>query len=238
MKSTYNLNGIILSRLTYKESDSKIAVYTLEKGKINLIVRGTTKLNSKLSGHIEPFSLCSIMGVRGKNLDYAGAVLCDNAYAEIKKNYFKTILTGKVISFFEKEIKEEEKDKNIFLFLYNFLESLNYFNFKKDILEKNLNLFYYFFIFKLLVELGYSPDFSSNFNPKSNFSFFDFKNSSLIPEAQKNKNSYLKISNNLINLLKLVKKSDFNKLFSFRIEENLKKESEKMIFLFYKYNFF
>jgi DNA repair protein RecO len=231
MKATYNLKGIILSRNAFKDRDSKIAVYSLEKGRVDFRVRGTSSLKSKLSGHIEPISFCSIMGVRGKQFDYAGAVVCEDAYANIKNNYSKIDLAGKVISFFLKEMKEPEEDQKIFDILKDFLDNLN--------LETNNNLdfdlFYYFFIFKLLDKLGYGPNFEVDTLKTKNNKYFDFKNSAIILE--KTKNQYLKISDSVINILILVKKSNFKNLFSKEFKLIEKQELKKIISLFYKYNF-
>jgi len=232
MQGTYNLNGIILSRTAFKERDSRIIFYSFEQGKISLVVRGTSSLKSKLSGHIEPISFCNIMAIEGKQFDYAGSVVCTDAYANIKDNYPKVELAGKAITFFLKEIKETEKDEEIFYFMKDFLNSLNL---KKDD-NINYDLFYYIFIFKLLDKLGYGPNLEISDSQKE-FSFFDFKNSCLVLKNNNENQDYLKISHQAVNLLKILVNNNFDKIFLFDIDKNIGQEIKKIILLFYKYNF-
>jgi len=243
MHGTYNLNGIILSRSALKERDSKIVFYSFEGGKINLVVRGTSSLKSKLSGHIEPISFCNVMAVEGKQFDYAGAVVCTNAYANIKNDYSKTILAGKVISFLIKEIKEEEEDINIFNILKDFLDTLN------NLEKSNLNflslgrftLFYYFFIFKIMKELGFSPLLNCCVNnpmhKNNEIKYFDYKKGGVICAECKKENHSFQVSKNAINLLNLVLKEDFGKLFKIDYQEDIAREVEKIISSFYRYQF-
>lgn len=243
MRGTYNLNGIILSRLALKERDSRIVFYSFENGKIDLVVRGTSSLKSKLSGHIEPISFCSIMAVEGKQFDYAGAVVCVDAYANIKNNYSKIVLAGKAIAFLIKEIKEEERDENIFNTLKSFLDVLN------NSGDSQINylpsghfaLFYHFFILKIMKELGFSPLLNccvNNPQHKNNeIKYFDYKKGGVIcAECAKEGHSF-QISKNAVDLLNLALKEDFEKLFKTGYQEEFAQEVEKIVNSFYRYQF-
>jgi DNA repair protein RecO len=86
MQETNSIRAIVLRRVKYRENDSKISVYSFEKGLLELVVRGTARSKSKLAGHIEPFNLVNIMIVKGKNFDYAGSVVSEKSFLNIKND--------------------------------------------------------------------------------------------------------------------------------------------------------
>jgi len=233
MKATYNLKGIILSRSAFRERDSKITIYSLEKGRIELVVRGTFKVDSKLSGHIEALNLSSIMAVRGKSFDYAGTVFCENAYAFIRKDYFKIILANRIFKLILKEIKENEVDEEIFHLLKNFLDVLNL----ENIIINDIDFYYYVFLFKFLDKLGYSPNLDFKFSQKNKIKYFSLESSSFVENPKVIDKYTIGIEDKLINLLILVKKIDFKDLFNSNFSLRDKKEFKKVVSLFYRYNF-
>ncbi len=151
---TQILQSIILSRKPFREKDTKIILYSRERGKLELVARGTKKSHSKLAGHLEPIILSQIMLVPGRRFDYIGSARADNCFLNIKNNLEKLWLAGRALDIFNRVIKEEEKDENIFNFLLNFLEIINKDNFKPIDSEA----VYYIFTLKFLQELGYAPE--------------------------------------------------------------------------------
>src|SRR3989338_3832961 len=145
MEETYNLTAIILNRRPFSENDGRVAVYSGERGKLELTVRGLKKIKSKLAGHLEPITLASIMAVRGRQYDYVGAAVSEDCYFNIKSDLDKLAAAGEAIRIFNKIIKTGQADAEIFELLKNFF----------NVLENNAKGAYNFlcrlFIFKLLV---------------------------------------------------------------------------------------
>jgi len=152
MEETYNIQAIVLKRQDFRENDSKIIIYSLEKGKLELVARGAKKISSKLSGHIEPIGLVRIMAVRGKQYDYVGGAVSKDSFQKIKNDLDKIKSSGEVINIFLKLIKEEEKNLDIYNLIKSFFEIFN----RKDF-EKN-NFLTSIFLLKLLSYIGYSPE--------------------------------------------------------------------------------
>lgn len=153
MQDTYYIKAIILKRTSFREYDSKVTVYSLEKGKIDLVARGTKKILSKLAGHLEPLTLTDIMVVRGKQFDYIGSAVSENVFKELKHNYEKLNLAGEAINIFNKLVKEEEPDRKLFSLLGNFFIYLNNLS---DNFNQPLSIA---FKIKLINHLGYRPNF-------------------------------------------------------------------------------
>ena len=47
MEETYNTKAIILNRQPFRERDSRVTIFSLERGKLILVARGTKKITSK-----------------------------------------------------------------------------------------------------------------------------------------------------------------------------------------------
>ncbi len=66
MDLPYSSEGIVLTSDKYRESDRLLGIYTREHGKLRVISRGSRKMSSKLSPHLEPLDYVSLMLVNGK----------------------------------------------------------------------------------------------------------------------------------------------------------------------------
>ncbi len=239
MDETFQTRAIILNRYDFNEDDSKVIVYSPVKGKLELVVRGAKKIKSKLAGHVEPITLSDLMVVHGRQYDYVGNAVTQKSFANVKSDLAKLIIVGRIISVFNKIIKFSQAEKNVYDLLENFLNLFN-----TDIIPPaNYNLLASFFIFKLLIELGYQPELSfcvnckNKITPKNNK--FDPATGGIICHncSEKSVSKFrLTISENSIKLLRLIKQSDFNKLIKIKINDKLKKEIINIISSFLNYH--
>jgi DNA repair protein RecO (recombination protein O) len=110
MEPTFNTRAIILNRVDFRESDSRIICYSEDVGKLELVARGAKKLKSKSSGHIEPLTLSSIMVVKGKDVNYAGTATGENFYPDIKADLDKIFIALQALALVEKMTREGEVD--------------------------------------------------------------------------------------------------------------------------------
>lgn len=127
MEQTFNTRAIILSRHDFWEDDSRIIVFSEEKGKMSLVVRGAKKMKSKLSGHVEPLTLSRLMIVKGKDFDYVGSAKGENFFIDVKENLGKLALAGKALFLVDKMTREGEIDeqRDLYELLRGFLSELD-----------------------------------------------------------------------------------------------------------------
>ncbi len=239
MDETYTTKAIILNRQPFREADSKITAYSLEKGKIELIVRGAKKIKSKLAGHLEPLNLSEIMVVRGRQFDYVGGAVSANCYGAIKSDLEKLMLAGRIINVFNKLIKMEDRTdvEVIFRLLRSILEVLN--SGQKS--AANSELLFNFFVLRLMAQLGHKPELHNcvvcrkKITPNNNY--FDLSRGGLIClNCQRNKNnSILPISTDCIKILRLAIESDFSRLTKLKINDILAKEINNIVCSFLKF---
>jgi len=179
---TYNTKAIILDRQSFREKDLRVIVFTEKFGKKEYIARGAKKPGAKISGHVEPITLASLMVASGKNLDYVATSQGDNFFADIKSDLNKVKLAGRVINLVNSLSKEgEDHGAETFCLLNDFLVFLDNNNIRE------IDYFLYFTL-KFIKILGYAPD------------------------SEKDNIGDLKISLDLIKTLKFILENDFKKI--------------------------
>ena len=154
MEETFYLTGIVVKREDCRENDSRVFLYTKEKGMIELVARGTKKINSKMAAHLEPFNLVNLMVVKGRRYDYVGSVISEECFRVIKEDFTKVMVCGRVVGFLLKNIKFNLPDQDLFDLI------LDYFYFLEgtDISKNKKSLVYHFFILNFLAKSGQGPE--------------------------------------------------------------------------------
>ena len=240
MEETYQLKTIILDKKPFREYDVKVTVFSFEKGKLELVVRGAKRLKSKLAGHLEPITLSNIMAIRGRRFDYAGSAFGESYFPNIKSNLDKLYSAGRAFMIFKKIVKDGERDYKLFKLLGSFLEVLDH----NMLPAVGYELLVNFFILKLMVSLGYKPELynclvcNSKIEPNGNS--FNISRGGLVCLKcnRPNNTQALTISDNCIKVLRLAADDNhnFEKLAKLKINKNLTKEVIKIIESFSKYH--
>lgn len=240
MEETYNLNAIVLYRRPFAEVDGCVTLYSWERGKLDLVVRGLKKIKSKLAGHLEPLTLASIMAVRGRQYDYVGAAVSEQSCGGIKCDLEKLTAAGRAINVFNKLVKIGVVDEKLFILLKNFLQILN--NYKPSAIS--YELFLQTFIFKLLSELGHQPELYYCVNCRSKITpvgmKFDPARGGLICgkcSAGLKEKEQLTISENSVKLLRLAEKNGLEKIVKIKIDKKAEVEIKNIISSFLNYIF-
>jgi len=235
MKETTNTRAIVLRRLKYRENDSRITVYSLEKGLMDLVVRGTTRPKSKLAGHIEPLSLVNVMIVPGRRIDYAGSVVTEKCFLGIKSDLEKIEIASQAVRIFNKLVKEGEADENLFFLLVDFLTVID----SGIVIDENLDLFKYVFIYKFLHNLGHGAEMEICVECKKKLkeerNIFDFTRGGMLCCHEKKGLNSLTVSPDCVKLLRLLRDNNFLYLAKIKANNTLGKETVNSIRLFYNY---
>jgi len=234
MEETYNLKAFILSREPFRENDSRISVYSFERGRLDLAARGARKLSSKLSGHIEPLSLAGIMAVRGKQFDYVGSAVVEKSFTRIKNNLAKTMTAGRVAAVVDQAVKNHEPDEAIFAWLAKFLDFL-------DNTDKGDRINHAYFLAGLLGLTGHAPELchcrlcGKKIAPTGNF-FSPAAGGVIGQECQASARGAKKISESAIKVLRLAAAADLGWLEKIRLAPAASEEIEGLMEDFFRYH--
>jgi DNA repair protein RecO (recombination protein O) len=155
MSETYPTTAIILKRRPFKEDDISVVLYSLEKGKIELVARGAKKISSKMSAHLEPLTLSRVMVAQGKHYDYAASAASERCYPGIKSDLSKLASAGRLSRIFNRLVKDRVPDRKIFELICDILDGLDC---AKTGPSANICGPQDLSIFKLLTLLGFAPE--------------------------------------------------------------------------------
>lgn len=204
----YKTLAIVLGFKLSGENDRIYTFYTEQYGKISLLAQGSSKIQAKLSGHLDRLNLVEIVF----STDYQGRLIT----ALAKENFLniKKQLKSLKAAFFITNLLEEftiynQKDLNLWQLLLNCLYFLEE-NVKK--LEEVSEFITFYFNAQLLNILGVSPFLEGCVicGSKINTNFFSFEEKGLVCFKHHNSNS-LKIDSKKIKILQLLFENSLSK---------------------------
>lgn len=221
MAETKQATGIILRRSDFREYDSRILVYTLEHGLLDLVVRGTKRPRSKMAGHIEPLNLANLMIAPGKHYDYAAAVVATHTWPQVKNDYLCNVIAQKASAHLARILKPGICDRELLKQLADLLFTLP--------VARHQDIDYWVSLFKIktLSHLGFRPRLSAcaqcggAIGPKAEFNFAD---STLYCSSCASHYHSLTLSPELVKLLQDILKHEYKILANFKINSPLSKE--------------
>lgn len=114
--------AFVLSRRDFREYDQSISLYTLEKGRIEVLARGVKKILSKNAAHLEPFCLIEAEIIQGKEINHLGSVAPVELFKNIRQDLKKSLICGGAVKIFNHLLHQTERDVRIFKLLKSFLE--------------------------------------------------------------------------------------------------------------------
>ncbi len=120
--------AIIIKKENTNEYDQWVTCYTEEFGKLKTVAKSILKPSSVQSLHLDVFNLAEFELINGRGMPIiTGAQLVDS-YMGIKSSLAKTAVAYFFVEAIDRMVFENDKDKELWLFLVSFFGELN----KKD----------------------------------------------------------------------------------------------------------
>lgn len=151
---TRTVEGIILSRKDIGEADRLLTVFTKEEGKIKVVARGSRRIKSKLSAHIEPYSNGKYFLASGKTFDILAGAECNSQIIELTKDMELYKDLSYVFEVLNLLTQEKQPLPKIYETLKILPEKLS------ELESKKRQILIRYFEYKILSEIGYEPDFT------------------------------------------------------------------------------
>ncbi len=215
----YRTKGLIFKKNDTFEADKVFSVFTYDFGRLEIFAKAIRKITSKLRGGIEIFSLSEIEFIQGKNRKTLTDAVFINRFNNITCNLEKLKIVNKIIQVLDNFIKGQEKDEKIWSLTIDTFEKIN----SPLLSEEKCQLSYYYFIWNFFSELGYMPEVSTCALCKQKLNPYNLyfccqeggiicKNCFLIKKTAK------KINSNIVKILRLFFKKDWQTLQRLKIE--------------------
>ena len=129
--------AIILKKADLGEVDQLLTIYSKEFGKIQVLAKGTKKLESKLRCHIEPFSYSHLILIEGKSFRIVKDAILMDQFLPMRKDLEKIKIIYQIAKLVDELIVGEEKDEEIWNLLISAFRDreLNVKNFQDNLLK-------------------------------------------------------------------------------------------------------
>lgn len=221
----YKTKGIVLKRMNFGEADRILTVVTERFGKIKAIARGVRKGKSKLAGHLEPFMLLDLQLHEGKTFYTVTGSEIELGFSSVHTELKKTSQAFYLAELVDKFLPEHQKSDEIF---YLFEKALEYLNGNKK------NLLLRIFELKIIEASGFHPELYECVHCKEKLApgknFWDAVEGGVVcTDCHERMHHGKPISDDLIKLFRLIKKSDFSVLERLSISEALESEAEDIL---------
>lgn len=208
----HKTKGIVLSQVKYGDTSFIVHAYTEKFGRQTYMVKGgRSKKSTKKSNLFRPFFLLEMEVYHrdGKNIQSLKEVrLCENLN-NLVFDVYKSAMVLFLTEVCTKVLREEEANKELFVFLYNSIRYL-------DLTEESIARFHLYFLSKLSRFLGFFPQL--NWTDES--TYFDMDNGFFVPEERIHAHCLGKRISNKLNVLFSTSIDRINDLLISKEEEN------------------
>ena len=120
------VEGIVISSISYGESDKILNIFTPDKGVISARIKGVKKSGAKLSFAKEPFCFAEfVFSVKGTFRTVIGASLIDSFYP-LRENFNRLYSASVVLEFIKRFQKENILSPELFLLTLTSLKKIAY----------------------------------------------------------------------------------------------------------------
>jgi DNA repair protein RecO (recombination protein O) len=207
--------GIVLHHIKYSESSVIATIYTEEFGRKSFMInRGRGRGTAQKANILQPLFMLEMDVYYKPNRDIQRVKEFKNmvVYTSIPYHIVKSSLALFIAEVLYKSIREEEKNKDLFEFLFHSIQLL-------DISSTGISNFHIMFLLQLTKYLGFHPELIySKENP-----IFDLQNGTFIPsipfhpnymsaELSQDFNRALHLNSNNLNELKITSDKRFRLL--------------------------
>src|SRR3989344_1680954 len=228
MVTHYKTQGFVFKKEDMLEADRVFSVFTHDFGRIEIFAKAIRKIDAKLRGGIEIFSLSQIEFIQGKNRK----TLTDTIFIEKPRDIFespeKIGITQKVCDILDACIKGEEFDKKIWEAIMDFLQKL-----QKSPLPAHSQLLYPYFFWNFISILGYEPELSKCARCGQPLSpgalYFSYKEGGAICiDCHNAAKDGFTITPDIIKILRIMVKKEWDTLLRLKMVGSFQKDLEQL----------
>jgi DNA repair protein RecO (recombination protein O) len=228
----YKTEAIVLKHINLGEADKILTLYTPNLGKLSAIAKGVRRPKSKMGGHLELLTHCSLMLARGRNLDIITQSEAISSFLPLRDDLWRASLALYTTELVAQFTAEHVESYPIYKLLLNTLYRLCETN--------NGELTLRYFELNLLTHVGYKPELhhcvgcKSPLEPTAN-SFSASGGGMLCPACREKEPLSQTISLNALKVMRLLQQGDYQRAIRVRINQELSGELESLLRYYIKY---
>ncbi len=121
----YRTQGLVLKKINRGEADQLFTIYTKDFGKLEILGKGIRKIKSKLRSGAEIFELSEIEFIQGKAYKTLTDAILLEKFSNLRRDLKRLALGYRILEICDNLIKGEEPDEKIWRFLNETFDKLN-----------------------------------------------------------------------------------------------------------------
>jgi len=230
----YRTKGFVFKKRDSSEADRVFSIFTDDFGRLEVTARAIRKINSKLRGGIDVFSLSEIEFIQGKNQK----TLTDATFIKRINNdkLWKNKIANLMSDVLDNFVKGQEKDEKIFQLIESTLNNLN----DKVVEEKNSAMVFYYFLWNLLSILGYCPEINKcvacqNKLSPDNLYFSNEDGGVMCKDCFNKNNKIIRINSDVVKIIRLILNNNWPIVSKIKAEDYSKKLFKDISHNYYSY---
>lgn len=209
----YRVRAIVLRRQDLGEADRIVTLFTAERGKLRVVAKGTRRVNSRLAGHLEPFSAARILAARTRGLDIISQAESIAAFPLLRTREESIAVAGYLAELVDTFLPDEQAHENVWELLYAALNLLDQ--------GRDARLITLVFESGVLREVGYRPQLDpcivcgEQLQPLPNG--FSPDGGVVCHNCLPGRPDALPLGVNALKLLRAIERGDIERLFAMRV---------------------
>jgi DNA repair protein RecO (recombination protein O) len=125
MSRLYKTEGAVLKHSYTGEADALLTLCTPERGKLRVIARGVRRPKSRLAGHLEPLTYCTMMLAEGRTFDIVSGCETLDSFQALRSDLWLLSCGLYVADLTDRLSAEGAENRALFRLLLNALQSLS-----------------------------------------------------------------------------------------------------------------
>ncbi|MFA4836021.1 MAG: DNA repair protein RecO [Dehalococcoidia bacterium] len=226
MPKTYKTEAIVLKHINLGEADRILTLYTSSFGKVRAVAKGVRRITSRLGGHVEPLTHCSLMLNRGHQLDIVTQSQTIESFLPIRNDLWLTAQALYLVELTDAFTYEQVENYPVYKLLLDALNHLARIRPATPLLR--------YFELQLVGYIGYQPQLRECLNcqspiePAENF-FSSSGGGILCPDCVSSEPVVRPVSVNALKVLRLLQRTDWATAGRLHLNPDLSKELERLM---------
>lgn len=125
MSSLYKTEGVVLKHQYTGEADAILTFCTPDRGKLRAVARGVRRPRSRMAGHLEPLTHCSLMVAEGRTLDVVSGCATLHSFPGMRADLWLLSCGLYVAELTERLSVEGMDNRPLFHLLINVMEMIS-----------------------------------------------------------------------------------------------------------------
>lgn len=218
----YKTRGLVFKKEDRHDADRIFSVFTREFGRVEIFAKAIRKINSKLKGGTEIFSLSELEFIQGKNRKTLIDAVFVEKFKNITANPEKIEVAQRICGILDDVIRGPQADGNIWDLVVEMFAKLD------SCAPASNRFLYYYFFWNFAALLGYKPELSKcascgqMLHPQ-NLYFSSKEGGALCQECGPKDFLAKKINADTVKVLRLVLKKEWDVLSKLKLPLSSKK---------------